>query len=514
MKLRLLSLFVLPVLSVQSVYAASAPDEVTGLVYSGTAAEIFWPRVDGPVVAYAVSRDGVELGEFDALSYFDDTLEPDNRYVYSVVSVEADGTRSEAVSTEIVVGDVVDQDPSFELASPTNLTQTIYSDTATEFFWDRVNTSSLVYEISLNGEPVGSGITDGISSYIDSLTPGADYTFSVVAVAPDSSSRSEPAELSFEMPGGGPEPDVDDPAVPTTAADTTLQNVLGIINNNAHDRVKFGLFAFDFFTDVPAPGLSPRDASAVITEDRTFDCSGGGSLSAMPQVARAVVTFEDCNLDNTLRNGNVIIGKGSDDDASITMVYSGYQETQIASDPKEDVVVEIPNGIFEKGDNALGPSNFSREFMATPLLYTLTTRAGVESVKDLQRNSTYDRDVEDPSAAVELIVKFEVESFWTSGNVMDVDTSTVFGNYDSTTGYYTTGKLSIIENSSVTLTGTQTPTGNSIELDADTGDVDTYLFTVTEGDAVISELRNWADLPEALPCPIPAFGVVLEEECG
>lgn len=513
MKLRIPGLIALTILSVQSVSAASAPDEVTGLVYSSTAAEIFWPRVAGPVVAYVVSRNGEELGVFDALSYFDDTLEPDNRYVYSVASVEADGTRSEAVSTEIIIGNVGDQEPVGELASPTNLSQEIYSDTATEFFWDRVNTSSLVYEIRLNGEPVGSGTTDGISTYIDSLVPGTDYTFSVVAVASDASARSAPVELSFQMPGtGGSEPDADEP-VSTTAAQTTLENVLRTINNNAHDRVKFGLFALDFSADVPAPGLTPRDANADVTEDRTFDCSGGGTLLAAPRETGAVATFEDCNLDNTLRTGIVNISKGSEDDALINMVYSGYQETQIATDPRDNVVVEIPNGIFEKRDNVSQPFNFSREFMATPLLYSVNTRAGLESVKDLQRNSSYYRDVEDPAAAVELRVSFESESFWTSGNVMDVDTAIVFSNFDAITGYYTTGKLSIVEDSSVALTGTQTPTGNSIELDADTGDANTYLFTVIEGDAVTSELRNWADLPEALPCPISAIGVVLEEDC-
>jgi len=512
-KLLPLSILALPTLGLQHVYAASAPDEVTGIVYSRTAAEIFWPRVSGQVVAYAVTRNGVELGVFDALSYFDDTLVPNNRYVFSVASVEVDGTRSGAVSTEIIVGDVGDLEPTGDLSAPANVSQTIYSATATEFFWDRVNTSRLVYEIRLNGEPVNGGISKGTSSYIDSLGPGADYTFTIVAVAADSSSRSEPVEFSFQMPGGSevdPEPPGDEP-IANTAAETTLENVLRIINTNAHDRVKFDLFSFDFFIDVPAPGLTALDANAAITENRTFDCSDGGTLEARPQDTGVVVFFNECALDNKRRNGRVIIRKATDDDVSINLIYSEYQETQIAANPIENVVVEIPNGIFAKSEN--WGDNYSRETMATPLLYTIITRAGVERVRDLQRTSSYYRDREDPMAAVELRASFIVESFWTSGNLIEVRTPTEFSNPDSVYGFYKTGKITIVEKTTVASAGTEMATGNSIELDASTGDANTYLLTVTEGAAVVSELRNWADLPEALPCPISALGAALQEEC-
>lgn len=304
----------------------------------------------------------------------------------------------------------------------------------------------------------------------------------------------------------------DEPIV-ETAAETTLENVLRIINTNAHDRVKFDLFAFDFFIDVPAPGLTALDANAAITEIRTFDCSDGGTLEARPQVTRAVVVFDECTMDNKRRNGSVIIEKATDNDVSIQITYSGYQETQIAANPIENVVVDIPNGIFAKSENWDNNSSLSRETMATPLLYTVTTRAGVEKVRDLQRTNSYDRNVEDPLAAVELRVRFFVESFWTSGNLIDVISPIEFSNPDSINGFYKTGKLTIVEKTTVANAGTETATGNSIELDANTGDANTYLLTVTEGDAVISELRNWADLPETLPCPISAFGAALQEVC-
>jgi len=43
-KLLQLSFLALPIFGLQNVTAAPAPDEVTGIVYSHTTAEIFWPR--------------------------------------------------------------------------------------------------------------------------------------------------------------------------------------------------------------------------------------------------------------------------------------------------------------------------------------------------------------------------------------------------------------------------------------------------------------------------------------
>ena len=524
-----------PPVDIDSGSEVTAPEAVTGLVYSRTKAEIFWPRVGGNVIAYAVTRNGEELGVFDASSYYDDTLVTDNRYVYTVASVDADGNRSEAVSTQIVVGNVDDQEPSDgvdnqepsgDLASPTNVSQAIYSKRSTEFSWDRVDNANLVYEISLNGEPINGGTTNGTSSYIDSLVPGADYTFTVTAVAADSSSRSEPVELSFQMPGGSavvpeapvvPEPPVVEP-IAQTAAEVTLENVLRIINTNAHDRVKFGLFDFDSLMDMSAPGLTLRDTTTDIagTPERLFDCNEGGTLEvrqfeSFGQRVNTVVDFDDCTLDDTIRNGVVAISKGPDEDPSINMSYSEYQETQVATDPRDNVVVDLPNGTYAKREN--WGDDYSREFMATPLLYTVTTRAGVEKVRDLKRTNSYYREGEDPLAAVELEASFIVDSFWTSDHLISVTSPTEFSNPDSVTGFYQTGKLTMVEKTTLANAGTERATGYSVELDASTGDSSTYSFTVTDGSAVVSELRNWADLPETLPCPISAFGVALQEVC-
>jgi hypothetical protein len=396
----------------------------------------------------------------------------------------------------IIVGEVGNPEPSGELASPTNVSQAIYSKRSTEFFWDRVDNANLVYEIRLNGEPINGGTTNGTSSYIDSLVPGADYTFTVTAVAADSSSRSEPVELSFQMPGGSavvPEPPVVEP-IAQTAAEVTLENVLRIINTNAHDRVKFGLVDFDSLMDMSAPGLTLRDTTAdgTGTIERLFDCNVGGTLEvrqfeSFGQRVNTVVDFDDCTLDDTIRNGVVAISKGPDEDPSINMSYSEYQETQVATDPRDNVVVDLPNGTFAKREN--WGDDYSREFMATPLLYTITTRAGVEKVRDLKRTNSYYREGEDPLAAVELEASFIVDSFWTSDHLISVTSPTEFSNPDSITGFYQTGKLTMVEETTLANAGTERATGYSVELDASTGDSSTYSFTVTDGSAVVSEQR-------------------------
>ena len=64
------------------------------LVYSGTAAELFWDRiVDKGNVRYEVIRNGDLLRQFDALSFFQDDLIPDTKYIYIVSVLDNDGNR-------------------------------------------------------------------------------------------------------------------------------------------------------------------------------------------------------------------------------------------------------------------------------------------------------------------------------------------------------------------------------------------------------------------------------------
>ena len=79
------------------------PANLSISVYSNTAAELFWDR-QGPGQRFVVLRDGVELGNTDGTSFFDDGLPGQGSYLYEVFAVDADGARSAPATVTGVVG--------------------------------------------------------------------------------------------------------------------------------------------------------------------------------------------------------------------------------------------------------------------------------------------------------------------------------------------------------------------------------------------------------------------------
>lgn len=79
---------------------APAIDQIA--VYSGTAAELFWarPPVGSPIAQIEISRDGIVLGTTDGTSFFDDTRSPGEDYIYTLVAIAADGTRSDGGASD------------------------------------------------------------------------------------------------------------------------------------------------------------------------------------------------------------------------------------------------------------------------------------------------------------------------------------------------------------------------------------------------------------------------------
>ncbi len=66
---------------------------LTALVYSGTAAEIFWqlPQAGSAAVSFQVFRDDQLIDTIDGRSFFDDSLENGTAYSYSVVPLDIQG---------------------------------------------------------------------------------------------------------------------------------------------------------------------------------------------------------------------------------------------------------------------------------------------------------------------------------------------------------------------------------------------------------------------------------------
>lgn len=82
--------------------APSVPTNVTALVYSGTALELFWDRsTDGDVVAYNIIRDGQVFASVQGNSFFDSGLDRGTSYDYQIVAI--DNLANESAPTSVLV---------------------------------------------------------------------------------------------------------------------------------------------------------------------------------------------------------------------------------------------------------------------------------------------------------------------------------------------------------------------------------------------------------------------------
>lgn len=82
--------------------APPAPTDVSILVYSRTAAELFWSRApaEAGIVSTEIRRDGDVLGMAEGNSFFDDAREEGARYTYGLTAIDRQGNRS--ITTELM----------------------------------------------------------------------------------------------------------------------------------------------------------------------------------------------------------------------------------------------------------------------------------------------------------------------------------------------------------------------------------------------------------------------------
>ncbi len=85
-----------------STLAVAPPTHISALLYSTSAAELFWTPADGQRVL--IWRNGASLGVFDARSLFQPELDPAQPYAYVLQSVSAKGELSESISITLSTG--------------------------------------------------------------------------------------------------------------------------------------------------------------------------------------------------------------------------------------------------------------------------------------------------------------------------------------------------------------------------------------------------------------------------
>lgn len=476
-----------------SALAADPPQNVTSKLYSSTAGEIFWDRVSGPIIGYELTRNGVNLGVVDATSFFDDTLQADTRYTYTVASVEPDETRSSAVYT--VFG-------PFESATDilSEFRVEVYSSSSAELFWNRPQTTGLQYEVTFNGNQVFN--TDGISLYLDSLDSQTPYEVSIRATNLATGVDSPVRQLQFTTSGG---------SVPGLSSPINADNAINVLSlalppmsRNGHNEVRDNLSKIRFidaenqvagFTLVQTESF--ENAGTRFFRD-TYECGDGGSLmleSPRNAFGDAVLLFEDCAASDTIRNGSVDYTFTG---TTLLTDYQAYSELQLAPVSRENVTIKI-NGQAIDGGDRIGSSTIEA---VSGLDYFRNTRAGEQQITGMQQ--TISASAEDlPRNSLDT--SFDIEAFWTQNRTLKVETLTTFQNIDTESGRYTVGLLRITDPSAP---------GNYIEFDIATGQSDTFQLTVFADDVMTSELRDWDELsPIELPCVLVGNPVNGPEIC-
>jgi|GEM_PF-1373239 len=139
-------------------------------VYSPTAAELFWDRLDVVPVRYRVEIEGAEPIETSGVSLFLDGLADGTTYLAEVRALGANDAESRPETVHFMT-------PSaWRAATPgcavDGLRAEMYSDTAVEIFWDR-DPAGLTYALELDGNP--AGITRGVSWFLDGLASGVAH---------------------------------------------------------------------------------------------------------------------------------------------------------------------------------------------------------------------------------------------------------------------------------------------------------------------------------------------------
>jgi len=290
-----------------------APENLRAIVYSNTAAELFWTRSTQVALSYEISRNGVLIATVDGTSFFDDNLTGGQTYNYEVVAISQEGQRSAAstVSVQTTGGDT----PGTELEPPVGLTALVYSSTAAELFWTRAATVGLRYEISRDGQRIDT--IDGTSFFDDNLQSGREYVYEVVAI--DSSGNSSaPSSVTLRTNGDqlNTNPFADaDPSAATVLARTGYPD----IRTPVDDLVSMNYLTLFYDIDAQIRGVLTDRFSDT---DITVDCPGGGSATG------TAASFKyDFILDRCVIEGRTLTG-GINYDADFTVFGLGDSQTE------------------------------------------------------------------------------------------------------------------------------------------------------------------------------------------
>ena len=487
-------------LSTNALADTTAPGNLRYAVYSRTAAELFWDRAstdNGYVSGYEITRNGELLDTRDGLSLFIADLQPGTENVFTITSISSSGERSSSVSASIDTGSVTPPFNSAALAAPTGLRSSRYSSNAFELFWDRVEGQAYQYDVTINGEAVGS--TDGTSFFIGDETTYRDGSgqLQVMLIARNAAGTSSaPSTLALaagdsDGGDGNPTEPGDDALLSLERAGSLLQELTALMRNNGliehQGTLRFlNSTSEDNFTSEEILESSSEDFYSSDVLYRR-DCVDGGSVEHRVLFAYHNYYKHGFNVDDCQIPGyRLVSGFGT-----YTNDYGGYLYTWTGYHGEFDALV------VEQGD--------ARETLTATSIHDNTLKGQIDSsdryrVRRYLRieNGQYDYKQGDMDVAVRdwnqrfnrfdpetgqhafnrLNATLTVSANWTDGQTLDIDA--VFDGRGEEAPWFDSGRLRIVSD-----------TGDTLEVLAGTGDPETYQLVSTVNGVTVSEIRRW-----------------------
>jgi chitodextrinase len=191
----------------------TVPTNLQGTATSSSSVGLTWTASTDnvAVTGYRVYRGGASIGTTSQLSFTDSGLAPSTQYTYTVLAYDAAGNESAQTAGVNVTTQAGSGDTTAPTV-PTNLQGTGTSTTRIDLTWN-VSTDNVGvagYRIFRGGVQIGT--STGAAYYDTPLTPGTQYTYTVLAydAANNASAQTAGVNVSTQSEGG----DTQDPSIP------------------------------------------------------------------------------------------------------------------------------------------------------------------------------------------------------------------------------------------------------------------------------------------------------------
>ena len=468
---------------------------VTGMVYSNSAGELYWDRETSRELKYSVTVNGVELGSTTGNSFWINSLLVDAENLVTLTasrgsSFESDPTTFIFDTRSNFYPTAASLSTSALIIAPRNARIEIYGETVAELFWDRASASENVVTTEIYRDNVLIGTSPGNSFYDDTRSSRTNYTYDIIAINANGQ-RSAPAVVNpngFDGEG--------EQVVSTMLAGISMQ-----VSDNPHTRfyttlktIATGGFE-DQLTRITTNIVGLSDGS--LGTQMIFRCSnatdqdialGSGQMTLTLEgglLFTRRVTLKECTINGEIFSGSYTFGSSEDSLETIN-----YFNVNILSSFEDMILVNMSGKIT---DSISDQTN--RSIVYSDFKYYYEDFVNFDSFTQATLNQAILYFNTDGNERNSFTTSMNVSAPWTGGRSVMIDTTEFFSQRDPSTGNYTLGQLDVTSEN-----------GESLFWSANTGDARSWFAELNSTQSATSITGNWSELIR-LPC------IVLDGEC-